>query len=228
MPHIFRNWRKCLDREKRSVEGAPEIEAPFTIPADHDLSGVELRITGTDGVRVLVLDDRGIPVAGAEVYGDAGPPRNARATTGPDGRALLRFADPSVRVGVLIDESGGRYFLPLERQVATADSRDLTFVLVEAGTVSGEVVTADGKSVAHAEIEIVADGKHASSIYADEAGRFTALFPLPGPIDLVLVLRVSAEVINPNQAAPPTLLEGRLDRGRHHPPYFLPFNDFSA
>jgi RNA polymerase sigma factor (sigma-70 family) len=206
----FRDISPGNYRARVAPKGVAAVEAPVTVPPDHDIAGVELRISDSDGVNVLVVDDRGLPVEGVRVTGISDDDE-VRATTGPDGRARLLLSDTSVTVSIGSGKSGGRRTFPPDKQVTTAHSRELTFVLAEAGTASGEVVTADGKPIAGAELEIISGGKGGTFVTADADGKFEALFPLPGPIDIVLIGRKVRKGGYALLEPLPGVMEGRLE-----------------
>lgn len=124
-------------------------------------------------VRGRVTDERGDPVAGAEILGDGA----GLATS--DGRGEYEIAHVARALTLTVRAPG---FLPATRAVAPTERGPFDVTLRRAvGNLAGDVVDDRGAPVSAARVEITAPSMPARWVTTDRAGRFSADGLGPGP-----------------------------------------------
>lgn len=136
-----------------------------------------------------VMDQRGMPVAGAKLYTDWSP-SEILAHTGADGSFTIDGATD--RMDLLTARKEGYAPASLDLQRPEADARErIELVLLEGKTVSGRVIDEQGAPVAEALVHIRTETRHTGPQFhtlCDEVGRF--LFEdLPARLEEAIALK---------------------------------------
>ena len=148
----------------------------------HVVAGAEVRVSvvlsrGVE-VRGRVTDDRGDPVAGAELTGDG----TALATT--DARGEWDIAHVARALTLTVRAPG---FLPATRAVSPSERGPFDVTLRRAeGRLAGDVVDDRGAPVSAARVEIAAPPMPVRWVTTDRAGHFAADGLGPGPYRVVV------------------------------------------
>ena len=146
------------------------------------VAGAELHVTvvlsrGVE-VRGRVTDERGDPVAGAEVTGDG------TALAASDAHGEYDIAHVARALTLTVRAPG---FLPATRAVSPSERGPFDVTLRRAeGRLAGDVIDDRGTPVAAARVEIVAPPMPARWVTTDRAGHFLAEGLGPGPYRVVV------------------------------------------
>lgn len=173
----------------------PGVEVPEP-PEDGDLGSVSLQPGAEIAGRVVDLD--GKPLAAVEVKATE---RNmfawrsddgVAATTGADGRFVLRDLAPGTRLDLVLTAPG--FVLETVSGVVAPPEQPLLVELTRAATVAGRVVDGFGAGIARARVVVksvatdlprLTGGPTSASATAGEDGRFVVEGATPGTMELV-------------------------------------------
>jgi RNA polymerase sigma-70 factor (ECF subfamily) len=152
------------------VPGAPDLQQHAVVPPDGDALDVTVQAAKSNGVEVRVTDEKGDPVAGADVLAFGSDDSFLHASTDAHGSARVQIAAPRADVDVFADGLP-RSFFACEQQRWSPGVATLTFVLREGDPVDGLVLDPDGKPVVRAVLRF--EGPDVDDVVtADPVGRF--------------------------------------------------------
>ena len=160
-----------------TLEVRPRVGFPMRVSADAPAPGTTadlgvLRVRSGESIRVVVQDDLGGPVRGANVTarGAAGILLTVTGTTGEDGGVNLSGIPKNASLGIDVKAKG---FLPAHETQLDLESSPFVVKLASGAAISGTVRDADGQPVDGAEIALTGekgDGRRVER--ADARGDF--------------------------------------------------------
>lgn len=176
------------------------------LPADRDVTGVELRLP--DGARFVVhaRDDAGAPAAGVTVSVATKSGWSGQVTTLADGVATFVLPSPPVSVGAF---SWTKSLLPAPRRRVEESASSADLVLRRARGVRGQIVDPEGRSFQpSAPLAVFESGRPVpldpwdqNTLGVANDGAFEVAVPLDGAVDLDL---------GPSETPDGRLVEGAL------------------
>jgi len=167
--------------------GGATMRRDVVLPADDDVTDVEIRFdaTRTLSIEVVDPDGKGVPQAWFSITHGGGM-QNVR--TGPDGRAATQVKG---RVAMLqlqfVSElpEDLAYELPVKRENIGPDVRHVRIELKRAGIVRGVVLLPDGKPVYKPLLTVRQGGRELTTTFGQEDGAFRAIVPATGAVEIV-------------------------------------------
>ncbi|MCZ6603408.1 MAG: carboxypeptidase regulatory-like domain-containing protein, partial [Planctomycetota bacterium] len=168
-----------------SVAGSPQVRRTVTLPAHADLLDVELNAAAGESLIVRVQDSSGAPVQGVYVTSYNVPVgSHVFATTGADGRAMLRGL-PEREISVSISSQLEGFLQPQSRLVTPA-GQEVLFILEAATLIRGTVKGPDGAPIPG--ITLIASfqrkGLQQAYGFSDALGSFTISCPVGSIADI--------------------------------------------
>ncbi|WP_165246770.1 carboxypeptidase-like regulatory domain-containing protein [Paludisphaera soli] len=146
-------------------------------------------------LRGVVVDERGSPLAGAEVRLDADTPTERVAATGADGgfileepasrtlqgRSLLAVAEGGRRLGVFrYDAAASRAACEVPTRIVARPARSIVAIVSDA----------EGRPVAGAEVQAVGERRAYPRAATDADGRATAFAPAEAPVEWLVARKL--------------------------------------
>lgn len=173
------------------TSGMSSQRATVRVPDDADPPPLEIRFSPGRRVRVVVVDDAGVPVPSAFVFVEGGSgPHNEVARLDSQGAVTLLLSDSvkSVQVTTWSDRGpDARRFLDTDREFPVdPKATEVRCVLVRGRALRGRVLGPDGAPVANAGVEVRSGESPVSFATTDDEGRFDATVPRDGALTVRL------------------------------------------
>jgi len=167
--------------------GGATVRRDVTLPADKDVTDVEIQFdsTRTLSIEVVDSDGKGVPSVWLSINHDGGM---QSARTGPDGRAATQVKGRVKLVQIqFIQELPDDlvYEIPAKRENLGPDVGNVRIELKRAGIVRGVVLLPDGKPVYKPLLAVRNGDRELSSTFGQEDGTFRVVVPANGAVDIV-------------------------------------------
>lgn len=165
--------------------GMASQRATVRVPEDADPGPIEIRFPRGRQVRVVVVDDAGVPVPWACVFVNGGSgPHNEVSRLDAQGAVSLFLPDSAKAIEVVTFWGGGsdpRQFLETGRDFAVdPKATEMRCTLVRGVALRGRVIGPDGSAVSNAAIMVTSGSEIVATATTGDEGRFDVTVPAEG------------------------------------------------